>query len=89
MIALRDEKNKRALLTIAPFADIGTVWNNSDNSTLIASNSFLAAGGLGVIIEPFEQLILRIDTAIPFIKLQDRGSNLQDASVYFNAIFRF
>ena len=89
LIALRDEKSKKALLTIAPFADIGTVWNNGNNPTLISSNSFLAAGGLGVIIEPFEQLILRIDAAIPFIKLQDRGNNLQDASIYFNALFRF
>ena len=89
LIALRDEKSKRSILQFAPFIDIGTVWNNSSNPTLLPSQTFLAAGGLGVIVEPIDNLLLRLDLAIPFVNLQNRGTDLQDTSIYLNAVYHF
>ena len=87
--ALREEKSRRSLLQIAPFIDFGAVWNHGNNPTPAQSQSFLAAGGLGLIIEPIERLILRLDAAIPFVNLQQRGNNLQDAAVYFSTSYQF
>jgi hemolysin activation/secretion protein len=89
LIALRDDKSKRSLLQLAPFIDIGTVWNNPSNPTLLPSQTFLAAGGLGIIVEPIEKLLLRFDLAVPFVNPQNRGTNLQDVSIYFNTIYHF
>jgi hemolysin activation/secretion protein len=87
--ALREEKSKRSLLQIAPFIDLGAVWNHGNNPTPAQSQSFLAASGLGLIIEPVERLILRLDAAIPFVNLQQRGNNLQDAAIYFSTSYQF
>ena len=89
LTAIRDEKSKRSLLQLAPFIDMGTVWNNPSNPTPLASQTFLAAGGLGVIVEPIEKLLLRLDLAIPLVNLQNRGTNLQDVSIYLNTIYHF
>ncbi len=89
LIAMRDDKSKRSVLQFAPFIDLGTVWNNPSNPTILPSQTFLAAGGLGVIVEPIEKLLLRLDLAIPFVNLQNRGTDLQDVSIYFNTIYHF
>ena len=80
--ALREDKTKRSLLVLAPFFDLGTLWNNGSNPTLLPPQNLLAAGGLGIIFEPIERLTLRIDLAIPLMNLNDRGNNLQDSSIY-------
>ena len=87
--AMRDGQTKRSLLQIAPFIDLGTVWNNGNNPTPSQSQNFLAATGIGIIIEPIERLILKLDAALPFINLQERGNNLQDAAVYFSTSYQF
>ena len=89
LTALREEKTKRSLLQIAPFIDLGAIWNDARNPASSPSQSFLAAGGLGLIIEPIERLIFRIDAAIPFVNLQERGNNLQDAAIYFNTSYQW
>jgi hemolysin activation/secretion protein len=89
LTAIRDDKSKRSILQLAPFIDIGTVWNNPSNPTILPSSTFLASGGLGIIVEPIEKLLLRFDLAIPFVNLQNRGTNLQDVSIYFNTIYHF
>ena len=89
LTAMRDQNTKRSLLQIAPFIDFGAIWNHGNNPTPSASQNFLAAGGLGVIFEPIERLILRLDAAVPFVNLQGRGNNLQDAAVYFSTSYQF
>ena len=89
LTAMRDGQTKRSLLQIAPFIDLGTVWNNGNNPTPSQSQNFLAATGIGIIIEPIERLILKLDAALPFINLQERGNNLQDAAVYFSTSYQF
>lgn len=89
LTAMRDEQTKRSILQIAPFIDLGAIWNQANNPTLLPPQTFLASGGVGIVIEPIERFILRLDTAIPFVNLEDRGNNLQDIALYFNASYQF
>ncbi|OYQ63734.1 hypothetical protein B9G53_15385 [Pseudanabaena sp. SR411] len=89
LVAVRDQETQRSILQIAPFIDLGAIWNNGNNPTPSSSQNFLAAGGLGVIIEPIKNFVMRIDAALPFVNLQGRGNNLQDAAVYFSTSYQF
>lgn len=89
LVSARDQETQRAILQIAPFIDLGAIWNNGNNPTPSSSQNFIAAGGLGVIIEPIKNFVIRIDAAIPFVRLQERGNNLQDAAVYFSSSYQF
>jgi hemolysin activation/secretion protein len=89
LVAAREQETNRAILQIAPFIDLGAIWNNGSNPTPLSSQNFLAAGGLGVIIEPIKNFVIRIDAALPFVNLQGRGNNLQDAAVYFSTSYQF
>lgn len=89
LTAMRDRQTNRSILQFAPFLDLGTIWNHDDNPTPLASQNFLAAGGLGLIIEPMEGFVLRIDAALPFVNLKERGDNLQDTAIYFSTSYQF
>ncbi|WP_407895246.1 hypothetical protein [Scytonema sp. NUACC26] len=39
---------------------------------------------LGVLWQPFPQLNLRLDYAIPLVEIRNRGNNLQDKGLYFS-----
>nr|WP_287685365.1 MULTISPECIES: BamA/TamA family outer membrane protein [unclassified Microcystis] len=73
---------------MAPFADIGQVWNNPDNPVTLPSQTFLAAIGVGLLWNPVKQVAVRLDFALPFVNLKDRGNNIQDNGIYFNVIVR-
>ncbi|NJK27868.1 MAG: ShlB/FhaC/HecB family hemolysin secretion/activation protein, partial [Coleofasciculaceae cyanobacterium SM2_3_26] len=73
---------------LAPFFDLGTVWNVDDNPNQLPDQTFLLGAGLGAFWEPLPGLRLRVDYAVPFIDLDDRGDNLQDDGLYFNVNFR-
>lgn len=79
---LRDEARKPNL-QVAPFLDIGVVWNVSDNPNKLPNQTFLLGAGLGLVWEPFENFRLRLDYGFPFIDLEDRGNNIQDDGLYF------
>lgn len=87
-VVARNEEGQ-TVLQIAPFVDLGTVWNNSRNLNLLPSQNFLAGGGLGILYEPIKRLNLRLDYALPFVNLSDRGSNLQESSLYFSVGYQF
>ena len=87
-VVARNEEG-RTILQLAPFADLGTVWNNSKNLNVLSNQNFLAGGGLGILFEPIKRLNLRLDYAIPFVNLSDRGSNLQESSLYFSIGYQF
>ncbi len=76
-------------LAVAPFFDMGAVWNHPDNPNKVPNQTFLASLGLGLLWEPIPNLNLRVDYAYPFIDLNDRGDNLQDNGVYFNLNYKF
>ncbi|MEL6468961.1 MAG: ShlB/FhaC/HecB family hemolysin secretion/activation protein [Cyanobacteria bacterium J06623_4] len=82
----RDEETENAVIQIAPFFDIGAVWNNG-NSTV--NQNFIAGAGLGFIYDPFESFNLRIDYALPLVILEDEGNNAQDEGFYFSATYQY
>ncbi|MEE3715380.1 ShlB/FhaC/HecB family hemolysin secretion/activation protein [Tumidithrix elongata RA019] len=87
-VVARNEEG-RTIVQLAPFVDLGTVWNNGRNLNLLPNQNFLAGGGLGILVEPISRLNLRLDYAIPFVNLSDRGSNLQESSLYFSLGYQF
>ncbi len=74
---------------LAPFFDMGTVWNQSDNPNLLPSQKFLAAIGLGLLWQPLPRLNVRLDYAIPFVDLRDRGTDAQDEGFNFSLSYQF
>ncbi len=88
-ITLQRNQTGAPILQFAPFIDAGTVWNQSSNPNGLPGQQFLAAGGIGVILEPTPGLLLRIDYALPFSRLSDRGNNAQDQGFYFNVGYSF
>lgn len=88
-IAIARNASGLPIFQIAPFIELGKVWNKSDNPNPLPRQSFLAGGGLGLIWEPIPRLTLRLDGAVPFVDLDDRGSNIQDTALYFSLGYRF
>jgi hemolysin activation/secretion protein len=84
---LRDQA-RNPVLQLAPFLDLGTVWNNGSNPNGSVNQGFLAGAGLGILWQPNRHLDLRIDYALPFVDLSDRGNSLQDNGFYFSLVVR-
>lgn len=84
---LRDAK-KNSKMQIAPFLDLGAVWNASNNPNELSSQTLLIGAGLGLIWEPFQNFKLQLNYGFPFINLQDRGNNLQDNGFYFEVNYQ-
>jgi hemolysin activation/secretion protein len=74
---------------IVPFLDFGKVWNQSGNPNRLPSQRFLGAAGLGVLYQPIAGLNFRLDYAVPFLKLDDRGNNAQDRGFTFSVYYQF
>jgi hemolysin activation/secretion protein len=82
------QRNESGLSTIqlAPFLDMGAVWNQSNNPNLLPDQTFLVGAGLGFLWNQamgIDNLFLRLDYGFPFIDLSDRGNNAQDDGFYF------
>lgn len=88
-ITLTKNTERGSLLQIAPFFDMGTVWNNPSNPRQINNEHFLAGVGAGLIWIPLEDLTLRLDFALPLMNVGDRQDNLQDDGMYFNLSYTF
>ncbi|HEY9697726.1 MAG TPA: ShlB/FhaC/HecB family hemolysin secretion/activation protein [Trichocoleus sp.] len=86
-LALQRNETGNPTLQLAPFIDLGAVWNAKDNPTLFDQN-FLAGVGLGLIWEPVSHLTLRLDGAVPLVNLDDRGKNAQDYGFYFSVNYQ-
>lgn len=67
-------------LQLAPFFDIGTVWNNNDDS---GSATTLMGVGVGLRWR-LNQISARLDWGIPLLDVEDQGSSLQDDGLYFS-----
>lgn len=87
-VMLRNEQNA-ALLQVISFLDAGAIWNHPNNPNTLPSQNFLAGGGLGLLFTPLEKLNIRLDYAIPFVNLSDRGTNLQESALYFSLGYQF
>jgi hemolysin activation/secretion protein len=89
IILARNDAND-PVFTLAPFFDMGVIWNDSDNpNELLADNNFIAGIGLGLIWEPIDGLNFRVDYAPPLVNLNIRGNNVQDDGFYFSAGYDF
>ncbi|MCU0536651.1 MAG: ShlB/FhaC/HecB family hemolysin secretion/activation protein [Hydrococcus sp. Prado102] len=89
IILARNDSNE-PVFTVAPFFDMGVIWNDSDNpNKLLADNNFIAGIGLGLIWEPIDGLNFRVDYAPPLVNLNIRGNNVQDDGFYFSASYDF
>ncbi|MEO0770883.1 MAG: ShlB/FhaC/HecB family hemolysin secretion/activation protein, partial [Cyanobacteria bacterium J06649_4] len=87
-ITITREDDNTPVWQLAPFVDLGLVWN-SGNSQLSTEQNFLAGIGIGSLLTPAEGLTLRLDYALPLIDLDDRGRNAQDDGFYFNVNYRY
>ncbi|MCA6501415.1 MAG: ShlB/FhaC/HecB family hemolysin secretion/activation protein [Pseudanabaena sp. M135S2SP2A07QC] len=87
-VALRNDLGA-TLLQVIPFLDTGAIWNHPNNPNTLPSQNFLAGGGLGLLFTPLERLNMRLDYAVPFVNLSDRGSNLQESAFYFSLGYQF
>lgn len=76
-------------LQLAPFAEVGQVWNAGDNPNRLSDQRLLASLGLGIIWQPRPQVTLRLDYGLPLVGLRDRGENLQDKGLHFSTSYRF
>lgn len=76
---------------LAPFADLGYVWNTPGNPNPSSDQTFLAGVGMGVIFDwlfGVEGFSARVDYALPLVDLEDRGDNAQDRGFYFRVNYR-
>ena len=87
-IALQRNEAGIPTLQLAPFIDFGKVWNQSGNPNPLPRQRFLAGGGLGLIWQPTPRLNVRLDYAVPFLRLDDRGSDPQDKAFYFSVYYQ-
>jgi len=69
------------LIQVAPFVDVGTVWNNGD---AIAGSSTLVSTGLGLRWQIGSRFLARLDWGIPLIPVDRQGDSLQDNGIYFS-----
>jgi hemolysin activation/secretion protein len=88
-ITLQQNEAGASTLQLAPFADMGAVWNTEGNPNSLPDQTFLGGIGLGLLWNPFPELDLRLDYAIPLVDLGDRGENAQDGGFYFNVNYNF
>lgn len=82
------DKNSLPVLQLAPFVDLGTVWNNPNNPNGIPGQRFLAGAGMGVMWRPIPKLNIRIDYGVPLISINDQGENAQDRGFYFQVLYQ-
>lgn len=88
-IAIQRNELGNPIFQLAPFVDAGWVWNQSNNPTQLASETFLAAAGLGMLWEPIANCLVRVDYAIPLIYNSDRRENAQDRGLNFSVGYSF
>ena len=85
-------KNEKGIpvFQLAPFVDMGGVWNTSSNPNSLSQNqTFIIGVGLGVLWQPVDGFLLRVDYAPPIISLSRNEDNIQDYGLYFNLNYQF
>ncbi|MEM9092686.1 MAG: ShlB/FhaC/HecB family hemolysin secretion/activation protein [Cyanobacteria bacterium P01_F01_bin.53] len=71
---------------LVPFLDTAAVWNQGANTN---ERNFLLGTGMGLIINPTEDIQARLDVGFPLIKLNEAGDSDQNAFFYFTMDYRF
>lgn len=73
------------LLQIAPFVDVGTVWNRSGFEN--PDPRTLASVGLGLRLQVGSQLTARFDWGIPLVSIDSTRDTWQERGLYFSLIY--
>ena len=74
---------------LAPFGDLGVVWNSGNNPNEQPDQTFIAGVGLGLIWQALPKLNIRLDYGLALVDLDDRGNNAQDDGFYFSVKYQF
>ena len=74
------------LVQIAPFFDIGTVWNNDD---VEIANATLPSLGVGLNFTMGSRFNARLDWGIPLTEIETEGDSLQEDGVHFSVNYSF
>jgi hemolysin activation/secretion protein len=69
------------VLEVAPFIDLGTVWNNQSN---VPAPNTLLGFGTSLRWSLWDSLFVRLDYGIPVIEEENRGDSLQDNGLFFS-----
>lgn len=69
------------LIQLAPFFDVGTIWNNQGE---IPAPSTLVSLGLGLSWQLAPYFAARLDYGIPLNPISDQGNSLQDNGLFFS-----
>ena len=88
-ITLTRNQGGDSVLQVAPFVDLGAVWNHDGNPNELPDQTFLASAGLGLLWEPIPGLNLRLDYGVPFVDIEELGDNLQDDGFHFSVDYGF
>lgn len=72
----------QGLLQIAPFINVGTVWNQGDLFTPI--NNWLLGTGLGLRWQMGDRMTARLDYGIPLVPVKGNSNSWQENSIYFS-----
>jgi hemolysin activation/secretion protein len=87
-IALVRNAQATPTVQLAPFFDIGSVWNSGSNPVPTVNQSLLTSAGLGLILQPSDRVTVRLDYAVPFRRVDEKGQNLQDRALYFSVNYQ-
>jgi hemolysin activation/secretion protein len=87
-ITVDRDANGSPVVQIAPFAELGAIWNVDNNPNAEPDQTVLASIGLGLLWQPLPRLSVRLDYGLPIVELSDRGNNIQDSGVYFSLNYR-
>ena len=79
-------KKINSLVQIAPFFDLGTIWNNDD---LEINNSTLPAIGVGLNFSGGNNFNARLDWGIPLVDIETESNSLQEDGIYFSLDYSF
>ena len=74
------------LVQIAPFFDIGTLWNSDD---LEIANETLPSVGVGLNLAVGTRFNARLDWGIPLVDIETKGDSLQEDGVHFAIDYSF
>jgi len=80
---------RRSVIQVAPFVDVGAVWNTSGARVSESNTSdanTLVSVGLGLRWELGNQLTARLDWGIPLVDISAGGRTWQESGVYFSII---
>ncbi|MCL2936058.1 MAG: filamentous hemagglutinin N-terminal domain-containing protein [Trichodesmium sp. MAG_R02] len=73
---------KNRLFQVVPFIDGGVAWNSDDEE--VEGSKALAAAGVGLQVNLWEKINMRLDYGIPLVDVDSRDKTAQEEGFYFS-----